>query len=134
MDAAAKAVKAKTYIDYLRAEGWQPETDSDGDVYFKKEGYTYFLIVDADDDMFFQVLFPGFWAIESPAERQKALEACCFATSETKVAKAFIAKNDKVSVSVEVFMKSADQFSAVFNRCMSACQACVQRFIEKMKE
>ena len=126
--------KKSLYKDYLESEGFRPEIDSDGDVKFKNEGQTYFLMV-YDDDAYFQLLFPNFWSIDSPDELLRAREAANFATRGTKVVKVFVRGDElNTSAAIELFLDPPDAFKLVFPRAMRALRAGVETFANRMKE
>ncbi len=51
----------KVFADYLRSEGYSPQTDKDGDIVFKCEGRTYVVIVSESDNDYVQIVYPNFW-------------------------------------------------------------------------
>jgi hypothetical protein len=124
---------AQRYRDYLTSQGFAADYDADGDVRFTYEGGTYLIIVDEDDDEFFRVVYPNFWAIESEPEREKVYEASNIATERTKVVKVFVVKNN-VWASVEMFQSSREHFHEVFRRSLSAIRTAVHHFVDKMRE
>ncbi|GAB4472054.1 MAG: hypothetical protein Kow00124_09640 [Anaerolineae bacterium] len=128
-----KAELAKTFSEFLVAEGYRPEIDSDGDVKFKSEGFTYYIIIDEKDPQYFRLVFPNFWSIESDAERLKALIASDFATSRTKAAKVYTVQNN-MWASVEFFFAEPSQVKTVFSRCMSTLRTSVDHYVQKMRE
>ena len=129
----AKVEFAQIYLDYLREQGFRPETDKDGDVVFKVEGKTYLIIVDEDDLNYFRLVFPNFWEIESDEEHQKVLAAVDQASSKTKVAKVYTTPQNNVWASVEIFLPKPESFAPIFERSLNALQACVASFVEQMR-
>lgn len=127
-----KSERAQTYSEYLRNEGYAPSIDQDGDVKFKKEGGTYYILISEQDQEFFRLVFPSFWPIESEAERKKAEMSALKATTDTKVAKIFLVK-DNVWGAIELFCASPDHVKAVFPRCLSALKVAVETFTESMR-
>lgn len=123
---------ADMYVRFLQSEGYHPELDKDGDVVFKSEGKVYLIIADEKDPNYFRLIFPNFWSIDSEAERQKVLVAADYATGRTKVAKVHTVQNN-VWASTEMFFGKPEQFKEVFSRAMSALQASVANFVEKMR-
>ncbi|HRH39472.1 MAG TPA: hypothetical protein PK760_14060 [Flavobacteriales bacterium] len=128
----AKALQ-KMYMDYLSEEGYRPEVDGDGDVQFKAEGRTYFIDVTEDDQEYFRVALANIWPIESEKEREQCYIACDFSNAQTKVAKAYLVK-DNIWVGIEIFVAEPGDFKAVFKRSMSALNSGVDNFVKKMKE
>ncbi len=125
----------KMYTDYLTSEGYQPTLDKDGDVRFKAEGFTYYIIIDDEDERYFRLLFPNFWSIDDGDELARALISANYATMRTKVAKVYVHEDGKnTSASIEMFLDPPDQFAKTFPRCMSALRTSVNTFVERMKE
>lgn len=122
----------KMYKEYLANEGFKPEVDADGDVIFKFEGTSYYISVDAEDQEFFRIMSTEVISVKTPEERWKSEVACVYATSKTKVAKAFIS-SDKVRFSLELFVAKPQDFKGVFIRGMSALQAVRKNFVEKLR-
>lgn len=123
----------KMYMDYLTAEGYRPELDSDGDVQFKSEGKTYFINVVEDDPTYFRVVLANIWPIESEEERAQCLVAVDYSNAKSKVAKSYLVK-DNIWVGIEIFIPEADDFKAVFKRSMGALNNGVTHFVTKMRE
>lgn len=127
--------KAQVYSKFLTEEGFRPNIDSDGDVIFKAEGGTYYIDIDAKDDIYFRIVFPNFWKVENNEELMRVIIAANHATMLTKVAKVYVNSDGKnTSASIEIFLSRAEDFKAVFTRSMSALKASVQNFLDKMKE
>jgi hypothetical protein len=123
----------KMYMDFLAEEGYRPEIDADGDVQFKSEGKTYFMSVNDDDPTFFRLVLANIWPIESEVERTQVFIAVDHSNAQTKVAKAFLVKDD-VWVGIELFLPEATDFKDVFDRSMSALGSGVDFFVGKMQE
>lgn len=81
--------------------------------------------------MFFRLVYPGFWPIESQAERIKVEKAALEATGGTKVAKVFTV-DDNVWATLELFCASPEAVKPVFSRALSALRSAVNRFREEM--
>jgi hypothetical protein len=123
----------KFYTDYLTGEGYRPEVDSDGDVSFKKEGLTYYVIVTETDAEFFELALPNIHHIEDEDGRVAALAAADYSNAKSKVSKVYLV-NDDVWVTVELFIASPDDYKDVFERSMAALLNGANNFIEKMSE
>jgi len=123
----------KFYMEYLSSEGYKSEVDSDGDVMFKKEGLTYYIIVNASDDEFFELALPNIHQVENDSDRAKSLAAADYSNAKSKVSKVYLV-GDNVWVTVELFVASPDGFKDVFQRSMSAVLNGANNFIEKMGE
>lgn len=128
----SKADRIQIVHQYLQQEGYAPQLDADGDLVFKYEGRTYIVILDENDDVFFRLVFPNFWSIESAAERDRVERAALKACAGTKVAKVFPVR-DNVWASAEVFVATPEHATAQFGRIMASVQAAVQTFVNEMK-
>jgi hypothetical protein len=123
----------KLYMDYLSGEGYKPEVDSDGDVMFKKEGLTYYVIVNESDAEFFQLALPNIHEITDDADRANSLIAADYSNAKSKVSKVYLV-GDNVWVAVELFIASPDGFKGVFERSMAAVLNGANNFVQKMNE
>ena len=130
-----RAKLQRMYSDYLKAEGYVPEVDSDGDVRFKREGKVYYISVQEieDDTEFFRVVLANIWEVENDQERMKVLSAADFSNSSSKVCKIYTVENN-VWASVELYVGKPEDFKNVFKRVMSAFDTGVVAFAAKMLE
>lgn len=123
------------YSEFLKAEGFNPEVDKDGDVAFKREGRVYFIDVGGaqKDPQYFRMALPNIWPIESEQERAKVLAAVDYANMRTKVCKTHTVGNN-VWVAVEVFVAKPSDFKAIFGRSLNAIDGSTAVFVKKMRE
>jgi hypothetical protein len=128
-----KAEYQQFYMDYLTGEGYKPEVDTDGDISFKREGLTYYIIVTETDAEFFEMALPNIHRVADEAGRQKAFAAADASNAKSKVSKVYMVGDD-VWVTVELFIASPGDFKNVFQRSMSALLNGANNFIEKMGE
>ncbi len=96
--------------------------DEDGDVAFKCEGRTHVILIDPDDDTFFNLALPCFWSIESEQERAKVAQVAQFATAQTKVAKVYPTKDNTIAA-VEMFC-SPSYWCCMSTTTPAKAQAC----------
>jgi hypothetical protein len=123
----------RLYVNALTIEGYRPELDDDGDVRFRHEGSSYFIEVREDDPMFFRVVMPNFWDIESPGERTRIIEAANATCADIKTAKVFLVRND-TWCAVELFLPDQEHFGSVLQRCLLAIRTAVNTFSEHMRK
>jgi hypothetical protein len=121
------------YQAFLAGEGYPHEIDNDGDVLFKCEGRSYFILISENDHEYFKLVFPGFWSIDNDAERERVERAALLATADTKVAKVYPV-GDNVWATIELFCMPPENFKAVFRRSMSALRHSVDTFVEEMRK
>lgn len=124
--------QAEAYIEFLQAEGYRPELDDAGDIVFKCEGRYYCVTVDEDDPLYFRLVFPNFWSIDSEPERHWARVAAAEVTAEFKVVKLY-SQHDEMQAATELFLARSGDFQLLFERCITALQGAVRRFCEVME-
>ena len=132
-DTPSKEQLQRLYVEHLEAEGYRPSIDVDGDVQFKREGRTYFIIISEKDPEFFRLVLANIWKIEDDLERSRVLVAADHSNAVSKVAKVYMVK-DNVWVCVELFLAAPEDFRGIFERSMSAMEAGVSNYVERMRE
>ena len=120
------------YKDMVEDEGISAWVDSDGDVAFEYEDHNYFIQIMESDPEFFRIGLIGIWSIDSESERLKVLEASHYVTAEKKVVKVYTV-NDKVWVSVEMFVGSPTVAGPVFKRSLEEMEDAVDEFVLQMR-
>lgn len=113
-----KQERITMYKNFLATEGYTPYIDDDGDVHFKYEGRNYFIWIDQNDEEFFKVSFPKFWAIKNAEDRQKVIDAALYVTKNVKAVKVVIVEND-VWANVEMFLSPAEMFKNILLRSLT---------------
>lgn len=104
-------------IGYLREEGYCPNVDNDGDVMFKVQGATLFLMDDENDETFLKIWLPQFWSLDDDQERAKAHFVSNKLNKEYKCGKIFL-HNDNTHAVCELFV---DENSAVLKETIMRC-------------
>jgi hypothetical protein len=121
------------YMDYLRGEGYVPSIDDDGDVRFRYEGGTYYIIVMEDDLKYLRILYPNFWEIESEEELLRAYSTASYVNRTTKIAKVFLNRSeDDVSIVGETLLDTPEDFKNFFKRILNAVGTAKADFREEM--
>ena|ERR1700757_2607811 len=129
-----KQERIKLCKDYLTEEGYRPSIDETGDLFFKFEGRTHFILIDDKDDEFFQIAFLNFWRIEDNDELVRAFKAANEASRDTKVVKVVVREDGKnVIASVEMFITSPEDFSRSLKRSLSAIRYAADHFADAMR-
>jgi hypothetical protein len=141
MAASGKATKgvrvkhgADKYLDFLAEEGYRPSIDDNGDVAFKCEGRRYVIEIDENDEEYFCLAYPDFWSIESDEELSQVMEAAVAVTADSKVVKIYPVEDTDTWATIELFCSPPETFKTVFDRCLSALRAGVEKFVAKMEE
>jgi|ERR671914_531553 hypothetical protein len=125
---------AERYLTYLTDEGFRPRIDANGNVAFKCEGGNYVIRIDEKDEMYFYLVYPNFWRIESAEALSRVKEAALAVTADTKVVKIYPVDDTNTWATIELFCSPPETFTAVFNRCLRALRGGVEKFIAKMQE
>jgi hypothetical protein len=112
----SKSELQQMYVSYLRDEGYQPSIDSDGDIAFKAEGRTFYIIVYDDDLEYFYILFPNFWEMESEAERRQFTEAASYVNRTTKLVTVFMTSHNDTSISASILVSKPEGFKNRFQK------------------
>lgn len=124
---------ARPYLDFLASEGYRPEVDEEGDIRFRHEGRTLFLIPYERDPGYFCVAYPGVRECESPEEEARALEAANRVNRDLKAAKCVL-HDGVVWITVEQFFDPPEGYRAVLSRLLDVIGAAAWQFRERMRE
>jgi hypothetical protein len=114
------------YLDHLRSAGFVPELAGETDIRFKVEGGLYQLLIDANEPIFFRLVFPRFRKIGNAGDRARVEAAANHATAGSKVAKVYVTSDDNVSAAVELFCSPPEAFKPVFDRSLAVLQYAVK--------
>lgn len=125
--------KVDILLDYLKEEGFTPKVDDDGDIIFKREGLTYILFVNEDDEEFVRIDLPNVWEIESLGERQMVLAAAAEVNRQVKVAKV-VPMGDNVWVSAQLLVDPIENVSKILPRTMNVLSLAVREFSDAMRK
>jgi hypothetical protein len=131
-EATQKQLQDK-YSAILKEEGYAPKIDEDGDVQFKYEGKTYYILINEEDPTFFELIYPSFWKIESEEERSRAYIASSYATMDTKVAKIFPTETN-TTATIEMFVSDPGDIQQHLDRILRALRTAVEKYKGKMNE
>ena len=100
---------------YLSAEGYKYDIDSDGDIHFRYEGVNLFFTVDHNDQLYFRIIMPNIYQLEG--NRTKVLEAINTVSANLKVLKAFLVE-DYLWLAIEMYIDTNPELEDFFPRCM----------------
>lgn len=103
---------------FLKEEGYFPKLDTeDNSLNFKKEGESYWITVEDSSPTYIEIHKSGFGIEDTNLATLK--EACNRATRETRCAKVYVSAKS-VSISVEVYCHTINDFKPIFDNCLSA--------------
>lgn len=126
--------KAQVYLKYLQSEGYTARIDGDGDVLIEWDGLNLILFGAEDDPMFFSLMIPNFWSIDSELERLYVYEAICRASRRIKVMEVFAMSNNHVSAALEMLLMRPEDIAHVFPRCLQTIKLLQNTWKEIMEE
>jgi hypothetical protein len=117
--------QVRMYMDHLTQLGFVPELGGEKDIRFKVEGGLYQILVDANEPIFFRLVFPRFRKVRDAEDRARVEAAANHASANTKVAKVYLSSDDYVSAAVELFCSPPEAFKPVFERSLDVLQYAV---------
>jgi len=125
--------RQRIYMEFLRQEGYSPSIDEDKDIMFKREGYTYYILIGKTDPTYLSLSIPQIVSINSDTVRKTAANAVSYANRSTKVAKAWITSNNNyVSVATEMYLENPNDFGVLVNRMISATATAMENVKKQM--
>lgn len=120
-------------MNFLREEGYLPKLDEDGDITFKIQGASYWILLEGQSDgsVFMNVLTP--YDTDQPYE--KILEGCNRMNDQKRVAKYIARKREDGSVSYQInyesFCNPADDFTQLLRDAVGLLPIYVSDFISE---
>jgi hypothetical protein len=129
-DSSTEAALQNRYLAFLREEGYTPSISSSGNVQFKIQGKSYYIVIDEDDEEYFTLLYPNFWSANTAQKRRQATMAASYASNRTKVARVYLGTNNYVSATSEVFLNDPDDYRYIFARMLRTITTAVEFFEE----
>jgi hypothetical protein len=124
------------YLTYLRSQNIEAVIDSDGDIAFDYDLPSYsairfYIIVDEDDQTFFQILLLDICPLSTAQERNQAHIAAAFASMYADTLKVYVNnQGTDVWVSGEVFLASPQDFRFVFPKMMLQFEVAIESFYD----
>lgn len=106
---AANVAFRDSIENFLKLEGYVPSIDEDGDIEFKKEGSTYFVIV-VDDEAPFYLQFSYFLGMDEDIDQVAMLKAMNEVNRDNRCIKCSIVDKDLLLISVESYCTTVAEF------------------------
>lgn len=100
--------KAKKIMSILETWGYRPEVDEDGDVMFRYQLKTLYVVIGNEDDPYVSIMLPQFYEIEDGTETL-VLAVCNKLTRDLKLAKVFVDTSFKSVTSTCEFYYANDE-------------------------
>lgn len=122
---------AAAVLEFLTEEGFRPHLDDQGDVFFKFEGGTYYLMTSEPDPTYFALYSFRIWSLDDLAERTRAHEAAAQAHQRIRIGQITVLDDD-VNASVQAYLPDEHAWQRVLLRNVSGLQALIRTFREQM--
>lgn len=102
--------KKELTLSVLEEMGYSPEVDDDGDIFFRYQMKSMFVMMGNEEEDYVVVMMPQFADVESDEETLNLI-VCNKITREMKIAKVYLEKNlQAVTATCEFFYKNAEDF------------------------
>ena len=103
-------------MSYIRAEGYQPSIDSDGDIKFKAQGDTYFVIVSDKDTSPMYVRLAKYFSYNDTFTRNK-INLYAAEINRYKMCK-LMANDNSFVLDCELYLTNSTAFTSIFSKMM----------------
>lgn len=108
---------------FLKAEGFVPEIDKDGDIKFKKEGANYYVIFYEKNESPMFISMERYYLVPEKYSETVARLTAEQLTRQYKGIKCTYVPNDKAfRISAQMFLRSSEAFTDVFYRLVSVME------------
>lgn len=104
--------KTKKIMSILETWGYKPEVDEDGDIMFRYQLKTLYVVIGNEDDSYVSVMLPQFYEFEDGMETL-VLAVCNKLTRDLKLAKVFVDTSYKSVTSTCEFYYANDKALAL---------------------
>lgn len=110
-------------VQFLKTEGYMPEIDSDGDIKFKSEGSSYYVIFDANETSPMYISLASVYGYHDSGKWSR--EWFIDVAPEINLYKgvALVMFESEVHVCARFFLTNAEQFNRAFYRLMEIIKA-----------
>ncbi|MDR2194429.1 MAG: YbjN domain-containing protein [Treponema sp.] len=123
------------YLDLLKEEGYKGNIDEDGDIAFKYEGKTYWIIIDEEEPEFFALYYGSIWGFQDDGDILKGLRAANAINKNKRLIKMYIdEEEDSIGVDVELFVQEPKDFVSYLLRSLCMIQETIYSFSRDMEK
>ena len=119
-------------LRHLQAEGYQAQTDSDGDIVFRFEGMGYVLCFDADDGQFGKLLLPNVWSIDTAEELLRVRAALDEVNRRIKLVKGHVQRG-QVWFCIEMLLLEQQHWAHFLARATRSMAHAASLFASEMR-
>jgi hypothetical protein len=121
----------EVYKKWLRENGYKFDVLPFG-IGFKHQGANLIIPDNEEDELFLQIIMPGIYSANNASERERAYKVCNELTREVKCLKAFLADENLVWLSTEIFIDNTPELDDFMDRLLDILHQGRNRFIAKI--
>lgn len=135
-DLSSNQLKLRTEIvNFLKEEGFAPEIDNDGDIKFKRQGNTCYVIIDEKNTSPMYIRLERYCPISESYSEVTARLAAELLTHRFKAIKCnYITSSKQYRVTGPMFVRSAEPFKEVFYQLCSSMDDLIDEVEEALDE
>ena len=118
--------------EWLSKEGYKAIPDDEGGVIFKYQGCNMWAMNDERDPLFLRISMPNIYEVED--NRLQVFEAINSVNDNIKSVKAYIAGNNHVWMTIEMYLDSSPELDDFLERCLDIILAAGHKFVEELNK
>ena len=122
------------YLDGLANDGYRPEVTKGGNIQFRREGQSFYVVINADDLKYFNLRTAYLVEDKSEPARIKRLEAINYANTQTKVSQASIDSDGDLVCAIELYLADPNDMAKHLNRMLASLGLLYKNYQKKMSE
>ncbi|MBQ9177275.1 MAG: hypothetical protein IJ139_10490 [Bacteroidaceae bacterium] len=103
-------------LSYIKAEGFQPTIDDDGDIKFKRQGDVYFVIIGEKDTDPMYVTLTKYYSYGTSLTKTKVTLAAT-EINKYKMCKLYVL-DDSFKLNMELYLKQSSAFTSIFYKLL----------------
>jgi hypothetical protein len=120
-------------FNFIRQEGFVPELDSDGDIKFKSEGFTHYIVISKSDSSPKPMYLTMYRSFNYPENYSQ--QCVVLATRNLNLYKGIkvVCFDDSFRIGAEMFVRDAESFTSVFYRLRDLIGHATEDFLDECK-
>ena len=121
-DLSSLSRAARLTFVYLQDEGYKPSVNNYQNVFFRAQGYTFYIVNHTDDNNYLRIVMPVIMELgddPKPDELLAVLTACNEINREKKLLKAYLADDGAVSLWSDTYIGSSPDISEFIDKAIN---------------
>ena len=115
-------------LSYIKAEGFQPTIDDDGDIKFKRQGDIYFVIIGEKDTEPMYVTLTKYYSYGTSLTKTKVTLAAT-EINKYKMCKLYVL-DDSFKLNMELYLKQSSAFTSIFYKLLDIMDSAEEELSE----